>query len=164
MIKKILFGVLLIPEAVSALPYSAEMTLCAHNEIMVASCNLDENKNRTLSFCSDATQKIMFYRFGTASDIELEVVFSDKNPVSRWVDIATYTTFLGFRIDKYTYTLGVPEERFGAKAFLEITKNNETIMTRNCLENSFGEKKLTNTSIFEVDDSKVRNNKFIFPP
>lgn len=106
----------------------------------------------------------MTYRFGTKSKIELDAAFSSKAPISRWVDSATYTTYFGFRRAEYAYVFGVPQETFGAKAFLEVTKENRPHMSSECTDNSFGEKEMDSKAIQEVKDSVVRDNGFVFPP
>lgn len=141
-----------------------DKNLCASSEIMVATCVLNEKKSRTLSFCSSADHKKMHYRVGSKTKLEMDVSFSKKKPMSRWVDIGTYTTYFGFRSMDYAYVLGVPEERFGARAFLEVSKKDKPIMGRTCVTNSFGEKALLNEAMEEVDDRIVRGNHFLFPP
>lgn len=54
--------------------------LCKPNEILVASCSLDEKKNRVVSFCASTGSKVIFYRFGTKSRIELMRVFFNRKP------------------------------------------------------------------------------------
>lgn len=138
--------------------------LCEPDEIMVASCRLDEEKNRILSFCASADSKTMLYRFGTGSTIELMKSFSSENPVFRWVDAATYTTYFGFRSSGHAYVFGVPQETLGAKAFLEVTSLNRPAMTRTCTENSSGRKSIVSEAIKEVADNVVRGSDFLFPP
>jgi hypothetical protein len=139
-------------------------TLCDSDEIMVASCVLNEKKRRVLSFCSSADKKTIVYRFGVEQKIDLINDFSVRSPVSRWIDKWTYTTYLGFRVNEYSYVLGVPQEKYGARAFLEVAKNDVALMDRSCLENSFGEKDLDSEAIMDVEDRIVRDNKFLFPP
>lgn len=138
--------------------------LCEPDEVIVASCRLDEKKNRVLSFCTSADSKTIFYRFGTRSTIELVRGFSSKNPVFRWVDAATYTTYFGFRSSGYAYVFGVPQETLGAKAFLEVTSLNRPVMSRTCTDNSYGRKSIISEAIKEVEDSDVRESGFLFPP
>lgn len=162
-IKK-LVSVFCIVIGLSASSLCAETTLCKTDEIMIASCLLNEKKQRILSLCSSADKLNISYRFGTRSKVELDVIFSNKEPVSRWVDVTTYTTYFGFRLKEYAYVVGIPQERYGATAFLEVTKNDLGIMDRNCVENSFGEKNLRSDAIQDVEDELVRGNKFLFPP
>jgi hypothetical protein len=138
--------------------------LCGFGEVVVASCNSGEIKNRLLSFCGSADNKTIFYRFGTRSTIELIKAFSSKNPVFRWVDAATYTTYFGFRSSGYAYVFGVPQETLGAKAFLEVTSLNRPVMSRTCTDNSYGRKSIVSEAIKEVEDSEVRESGFLFPP
>lgn len=138
--------------------------LCEPDESVVASCRLDDTRNRILSFCASADTKTIFYRFGTRPAIELTKNFSSKNPVFRWVDAATYTTYFGFRSSRYAYVFGVPQETLGAKAFLEVTDLNRPVMTRTCTENSFGEKTIISEAIKEVRGNVVRESVFLFPP
>jgi hypothetical protein len=138
--------------------------LCGSDEIMVASCSLNEKKNRILSFCASADKKTIFYRFGTKSTIELMKSFSIEKPVFRWVDAATYTTYFGFRSSGYSYVFGVPQEVLGARAFLEVTSLNKSVMSRTCTDNSFGRKSIMSEAVRDVEDSMVRGGGFLFPP
>jgi hypothetical protein len=138
--------------------------LCYADEYMIASCRLDEAKSRILSFCAGANNKIIFYRFGTVSMTELTRLCSSENPVFRWIDAATYTTYFGFRSSGYAYVFGVPQETLGAKAFLEVTSLNRSVMSRTCTDNSFGRKTIVSEAVREVEDSVVRGADFLFPP
>jgi hypothetical protein len=138
--------------------------LCEPDEIMIASCNLDEKINRTLSFCASTDNKKILYRFGTKSTIELIKGFSSENPVFRWIDTTTYTTYFGFRSSGYAYAFGVPQETLGAKAFLDVTNLNRPVMTHTCTGNSFGRKSIVSEAIKDIDDNLVRGSGFIFPP
>lgn len=144
--------------------HASEETLCKAKEIMIASCQLDETKTRILSFCSTADKNKVVYRFGKKTNLELKVAFSGANRMWRWLDAATYTTYFGFRKGIYGYSFGVPQETYGAKAFLDITKGGELIRSQNCIDNSFGEKHLLSEAIHDVTDGSVRNNNFLFPP
>jgi hypothetical protein len=143
--------------------YSAESTLCSLDEVVIASCHISA-KNKIVSFCSSSDREKISYRFGVVSKIELEAVFSNNIPLSRWVDVATYTVYLGFKRREYNYVFGVPQETLGAKAFLDVTKGSESIMSAVCTDNSFGEKNLINTAIRDMEDESVRSNGFLFPP
>ena len=157
----VVFLVLLCIHTVSR---GAETNLCTSDEVMIASCHLNEKKSRILSFCASANKKIVNYRFGSSSRVELNVTFSSEAPLSRWVDAATYTVYLGFRRGKYSYVFGVPQETLGAKAFLDVAKDNKDLMSAECTDNSFGEKDLGSEAIHEVADEFVRSNDFLFPP
>lgn len=142
----------------------AETSLCTSDEVMIASCHLKEKKNRTLSFCASSDKKKVSYRFGSNSKVELDTVFSIEGPLSRWVDVVTYTVYFGFRHGRYSYVFGVPQETLGAKAFLDVARDNKNVMSAECTDNSFGEKSLSSEAILEVEDGSIRNNKFLFPP
>lgn len=94
---------------------------------------------------------------------ELNVDFTPKNKLKRWLDIGTYTTYLGFNRGVYSYVLIVPEEKPGAVASLHIKKYGETISTLSCDENSFGDENIKIGSIEDVSDDIVRDNGFKFP-
>lgn len=144
--------------------YGAETSLCTSDEVMVASCHLNEKKNMVLSFCANPDKKTVNYRFGFSSKIELDAVFSSEAPLSRGVDVAAYTVYLGFRRGKYSYFFGVPQEALGAKAFLDVAMNYKDVMSAECTDNSFGEKSSSSKAIQNVEDESVRNNGFLFPP
>lgn len=75
---------------------------------MIASCHLNEKKRRVVSFCAGVNRGVVSRRLGSVSDIELSAVFSNEAPLSRWLDVVTYTVCLGFRRGRYNYTFGVP--------------------------------------------------------
>lgn len=135
-------------------------SLCTEDEKILASCDFNRKK---ISFCADADGKSIHYRYGTSLSTELQVQFTSRKPLSRWVDAATYTTYLGFRQGKYIYLFGIPEERPNANAFLDIYKDNILIKSMSCIGNSLGEKALASGAIRDVDDSVVRGNYFLFP-
>lgn len=142
----------------------AEVSFCKSGEVMVASCNLNEKRNRMISFCADVTKQVISYRFGLSSGVEIDSVFVSEKPLSRWVDAATYTVYLGFRRGGYSYVFGVPQETLGAKAFLKVARDNKNIMNSECTDNSFGEKGFGSEAIQEVSDELVREHCFTFPP
>lgn len=144
--------------------FSAEINLCAPDEIMIASCHLSEKKRRAVSFCASADKSIINYRFGLRPDITMASSFSNAVPLYRWEDAATYTVYLGFREGNYSYVFGVPQETLGARAFLSVAKNNKSSMSLLCINNSFGEKRFKSEAIIDVADNIVRNADFIFPP
>jgi hypothetical protein len=147
--------------AVHPISKGAEATLCSSDEVVIASCHLNERSNRIVSFCASADK--INYRFGSSSKMELIAVFSSEDRLSRWVDRATYTVYLGFERAKYSYVFGVPQETLGAKAFLDVSKHHKNLMSAECTDNSFGEKDLVSQVIQEVEDNFVRDNGFIFP-
>jgi hypothetical protein len=156
----------IVPFFLSQISFAGEADphLCRDREIKIAGCQLAETKARLLSFCATSDRKTIFYRFGSRSNLEMEQIFTSENPLHRWVDKATYTTYLGFRVSAYSYVFGVPQETIGARAFIGVEKNQEEIMSRLCTQNSFGEKQLRSKVIREADDENIRNNNFIFPP
>jgi hypothetical protein len=101
---------------------------------------------------------------GTVDNLEMEAAFSKDKPVARWVDEATYTTYLGFRVSRYGYSFGVPQQVYGAKAFVSITRDDMDLSTKDCGDNSFGDEHVKSVAIREVEDERVRGNRFIFPP
>ena len=143
---------------------AADVDLCSFDEVMVASCHLDDGKSGIVSFCASTSEQIITFRSGSVSNKGSSVVFSEINPISRWVDAATYTVYLGFRLGRYSYVFGVPQETLGAKAFLDVVEDGEDLITEKCTDNSFGQKRLANGAIQEVEDEFVRGNEFMFPP
>lgn len=157
-----------VPALVCLLTLTEENTatageLCHSKEVAIATCQAD-SEDKIFSFCANIPGDDVRYRSGTKSEITYERHFSNKDPLSRWTDLATYTVYLGFRDKEFTYVLAVPEERNGAVAILEILKNNETSKRYRCEDNSFGEKMYSSKSIKDIEDEKVRGNRFIFPP
>ncbi|MGC6373069.1 hypothetical protein [Pseudomonas sp. K2I15] len=96
----------------------AEFSVFASDEVMIASCHLKEKGNKSASFCASSDKEIVNVRLGLGSSVDFNSVFSRAAPLSRWVDAATYTVYLGFRRGEYCYAFGVPQETLGAKAFL----------------------------------------------
>lgn len=143
---------------------ASEDISCVKNETLIAGCHLDEQKQRSVSLCSSADKETITYRFGTPEKDEMTQTFRATRPLFRWVDKATYTTYFGFRTGEYGYVVGVPQQTFGAKAFLEVLKLNKTIMSKTCTANSFGSERLKNVAIKELDDGSVRAQHFSFPP
>ncbi|MBT8765825.1 hypothetical protein [Metapseudomonas boanensis] len=148
----------------ASVAFGKDADLCDANEIMIASCFFDEPQRRILSICADKGGEEIFYRFGRKDKVELSTAFSRNKKISRWIDLGTYTTYFGFRVGKYSYIFGIPEEAYGAKAFLKVKKNQDEIMSRECTENTFGEKLMAAPSINDVDDEIIRDSGFIFPP
>ncbi|WP_223515943.1 hypothetical protein [Pseudomonas sp. GL-R-26] len=162
--KKIIKHYLLFVCCVSANVYACEVDLCKADEMVIASCRLSEAKGRVVSFCASANKKTISYRVGSNSDLEMNIQFSNKKPVSRWLDVGTYTTYFGFRRAAYSYVLGVPQESLGARAFLEVAKNDKILTSVDCVDNSYGEKNIDSEAIINVQDDLVRSNGFLFPP
>lgn len=143
--------------------FNVYSTECNTNDVLIASCNLSGKTKRVAIFCADEKTDTVYYTFKKGNTPELTVNFSEKRKLKRWVDQGTYTTYFGFTRGEYSYVMGVPEERPGATAFLDIKKGGETISSKECDSNSFGEKDVKNSSIEDVLDSSVRNNSFKFP-
>jgi hypothetical protein len=140
-----------------------EPNFCNESEILIAGCVLHEPRARSVSLCAASDRKTISYTFGTADKKELEHTFSRQRPLHRWMDTATYTTYLGFRISEYSYVFGIPSERYGVVAFLDVSRGSQRLMTKLCTQNSFGEGQLNSEAVREIDDASVRNNGFIFP-
>ncbi len=136
---------------------------CANNEILIASCTLSGKVTRVAKFCADPQSDTIKYTFKKGGASELTVDFNSHNKLKRWVDLGTYTTYLGFSRGEYSYVLSVPEERLGAVAQLDVKKNNKIISSKQCDSNSFGEEGVKINSIEDVQDSSVRGNGFKFP-
>lgn len=155
--KKIVFicAVMLVPHS-----FADE---CNADEIMVASCNLPGKVQRLAVFCAKKNNDTVRYSFKKNNVTELSIDFSSKNKMKRWVDLGTYSTYLGFNKGAYSYVLIVPEERLDAVALLQISKNGGKISTRRCGSNSFGEKHIKRRSIEDVPDENVRDHGFKFP-
>lgn len=141
-----------------------ERGLCSAAEINVASC--ETTKGKFASICA-AQGGLVYYKFGSYSRVELDVEFSAKKTIFRWVDLNTYITFFGFNRGGYSYVFGVPQETLGATAFLIVRKAGERFSydeTFTCISNSFGEKNLRSKAIHDVEDESVRRGGFLFPP
>jgi len=136
--------------------------VCDFGETVVELCNLTGKINSTVVFCANGDQEVR-YLFKKNDSVELEVDFDATNKLKRWMDLGTYTTYFGFNKGGYSYVLGVPEEKLGAVAFLDVKKNGKIISSKECSSNSFGEKNVQNKSIEDVLDSSVKDNAFRFP-
>lgn len=135
---------------------------CDFNETLLASCDFPGGR-RAAVFCASSYKNESRYFLKNGDVIELEVKFNGKNKLKRWLDLGTYTTYLGFNKECYSYVIGIPEEKPDAVAFFDIKKNGRVISTKKCSSNSFGEKKFKNNSIDDVLDGVVRDNGFKFP-
>jgi hypothetical protein len=155
--RKIILAVLLIST------FHAHSSECNTNETLIASCSLSGKVQRVAAFCANKKDNTLYYTFKNKSVAELVVHFNSGNKLKRWVDLGTYTTYFGFNQGAYSYVLGVPEERPGVSAFLDVKKNGSTVSSKKCDSNSFGEKDIKNNSIEDVLDSSVRDNGFKFP-
>ncbi len=145
---------------------SAEKDLCLLDEVKVAGC--ETTKNRFASICSSKSGGRVSYRFGRLSKVELDVLFREGREIFRWVDLNTYITFFGFSNGGYSYVFGVPQETYGARAYLHVQKTGSVFTygdTLMCLSNSFGEKMFQGGAIVDVSDESVRTDRgLIFPP
>lgn len=143
--------------------YAHDNDLCRPDEAIIANCEVINSK-KIASICGQKQRDTISYRFGTRSRTELERTFTRNNPLYRWKDATTYTTYFGFRISDYAYVIGVPEERNLATAFVYIEKKDLEIASIHCAKNSFGEKDFQSNMINDRSDDEVRKNHFIFPP
>lgn len=151
----------------SVVAESNDENLCKSSEIEVASCQLEGRYKKIISICASEQKELVSYYFGTKNKIELNVEFSSGSKIYRWRDAATYVTFIGFNRNEYSYVFGIPQETFGAKAFLLVKKSKDPLdfnSPRLCTSNSFGEKSLQSSAIEDVDDKTVRSEGFLFPP
>lgn len=136
---------------------------CASNEILIASCTLSGKLKRMAIFCADPQSDTIKYTFKKGNASELIVDFNYQKKLKRWVDLGTYTTYLGFNRGEYSYVLSVPEERPGVVAQLDVKRKNKIISSKQCDSNSFGEANIKMNSIEDVKDGAVRDNGFLFP-
>lgn len=137
---------------------------CPSGQKLIAECTLPGKIERRALICYTLEKPIsLTYYFKKNGHVDLEVNFSDKNKLKRWVDDATYTRYFGFHRGSYSYTIGVPQETPGALAFLDIKKAGALLSTTDCLSNSFGEKDIAHPYIENIPDIKVRENNFKFP-
>ncbi|MDQ9206502.1 hypothetical protein QBS70_20820 [Cronobacter sakazakii] len=95
--------------------------VCNDEEKLVASCDLPGKTSRTAAFCAGKNNEVIYY-FKESRAIKFKIKFNPERKLKRWLDLGTYTTYFGFNNASYTYVLGVPEEKPGALAFLEIKK------------------------------------------
>lgn len=135
---------------------------CNTDEKLVAFCDLAGEPKRSAAICANEKQGVSYY-FKQGNTVELKVDFNSNRKLKRWVDLGTYTVYFGFNNGVYSYTLGVPEERPGALAFMDVKKEGITISSHECSSNSFGETNIKSNSIENVSDSSVRDNGFKFP-
>lgn len=136
---------------------------CDMDEILIASCDLSGKVSRKATFCANKKNDTIKYTFSKGGASELIVNFNAKEKLKRWVDLGTYTTYLGFNQGHYSYILSIPEERPGVVAQLDVKKNGKLISAKQCDSNSFGEKDIKMKGIEDVLDSSVRDNAFKFP-
>ena len=155
--KKILISIIFL------FSISARAMECKTNEILIASCNLSGKTSSYAAICAHKDSHEIYYVFQKKSTPELVVNFSKNKKLSRWVDLGTYTTYFGFKQGSYSYIIGIPEERPGAVAFMDIKKDGVKISSIDCNSNSFGDKNIKSISIKDISDDFVRSNRFEFP-
>lgn len=146
----------------SSLAASDESLCGAEKEI--ASCSIHK-EGLMVSLCAKPTGEVAYYE-ADSSGIHKRYIFSSDLPLYRWLD-KSYTTYFGFDDQGKSHILAVPEERFGAKAFLiekEAGINIGLGIFKTCDANSFGEKDLKNPVIVEVPDDFMSQSESIFPP
>lgn len=143
--------------------FNAYSDECNVGEVLVASCVLPGKTQRVAVFCANKKNNTVYYFFRKGAVKNLTVNFNVSSKLKRWLDQGTYTTYFGFKRGGYSYVLGVPEESPGALAFLDVKKDGVTITSKECNENSFGEKDIKSNAIEDVPDSSVRDNGFKFP-
>lgn len=136
---------------------------CKTNEVLIASCDLPGKTPRSAIFCANENFNSVQYIFARDRKPELVVNFNQKNKLKRWLDLWTYSTYLGFSKGAYSYVLVIPEERPDAVALLEVSKDGRKKSRLRCGANSFGEKNIKSLSIEDVPDSIIINNGFQFP-
>lgn len=142
----------------------ATESLCGLGRDIIFTCRLDDGKGGIVSLCKGSDPLTVDYLQGTEKGVESKAVFGRDEPIFRWVDDATYTTYFGFKRSGRSYVFGNPQEAFGAKAFLEVSKSGGLVETVRCHDNSFGEKEFDSPAISDVADEVVRGGGFEFPP
>ena len=128
-------------------------SLCIAGEIPVVSCEIDEPQSRIVSICGSADSQSAVYRFGKKDKVELSKHFTSKEPLRRTLIYSAYTTYFHFKNDGYRYIIGVPEEAYGVRTFIDIVSLNSSINTKECTTNSFEEKKLVSAAIVDLEES-----------
>lgn len=147
----------------------SEPTLCKSFEVNVVSCEVEGRKKKVISICAGSSDNgrtfdNIRYLFGQKNNIQLEYSVKQNNTKSkmyRGVDNGTFTTYFGFKNGEYFYVIGVPEERYGAKAFLNIFKNNEIITSLQCKTNSFGMKNIQSNLLTTVDGNELADGNVV---
>lgn len=79
-------------------------------------------QKKVAMFCANNNVVRYLFRDINNGNAELEVKFNAQNKLKRWLDLGTYTTYFGFNNGAYSYVLGVPEEKPGVVAFLDVKK------------------------------------------
>lgn len=130
-------------------------SLCIAGEIPVVSCKINEPQTRIVSICGSTDSQNAVYRFGKKNKVELSKHFTSREPLKRTLVYSAYTTYFHFKNDGYRYIIGVPEEAYGVKAFIDIVSPNGSTNTKECTTNSFAEKKLVSPAIIDLEESKA---------
>lgn len=120
---------------------------CKTDETLIASCNLSGKVSRSAFFCVSKTSDLIRYTFERDHKPELVVNFNPKDKLKRWLDLGTYSTYLGFKKSTYSYVLIIPEERPEAVALMDVSRNGRRISRSRCNANSFGKKDIKSNSI-----------------
>lgn len=130
-------------------------SLCIAGEIPVVSCEIDEPQSRIVSICGSTDSQSVVYRFGKKDKVELSKNFTSKEPLKRTLVDSAYTTYFHFKNDGYRYIIGVPEEAYGVRTFIDIVSPNSSTNTKECTTNSFKEKKLLSSAIMDLEESEA---------
>ena len=130
-------------------------SLCIAGEIPVVSCEINEPQTRIVSICGSTDSQSAVYRFGKKDKVELSKHFTSREPLKRTLVYSAYTTYFHFKNDGYRYIIGVPEEAYGVRAFIDIVSPNGSTNTKECTTNSFAEKKLVSPAIIDLEESKA---------
>jgi hypothetical protein len=134
---------------------------CYSGEIEVVSCTVRHNK-KLLSICGGRDRSYVFYRFRKREKLELEVEFSAANQIVRWVQPRNLVTFFSFDRGGYSYTVGVPQETFGARAYYFVRRVGEPIDFNApiyCTSNSLGDKNWRSDAIADLDSASLEDEK-----
>lgn len=130
-------------------------SLCIADEIPVVSCEIDEPQSRVVSICGSADSQSAIYRFGKKDKVELSKKFTSREPLKRTLVYSAYTTYFDFENNGYRYIISVPEEAYGVRAFIDVVSPNGSTNTKECINNSFEEKKLVSSAIIDLDESEA---------
>jgi hypothetical protein len=147
-----------------------EPTLCNEQEKILLTCGIQNSEN-IVSICAanlktSNNSNYIEYRYGTKNKIQLiyKVVEKNKNTLYRYTDSANYTTYFGFNNKGYSYSIGVPQETYGAKVFLTIQQGDKIFSNKQCNTNSFGEKLFKSSLITDISSDTIEKSGYIFPP
>lgn len=135
-------------------------SLCLEQENIVASCQLNEVKKRKISICYSSLKEKAFYRIGKdINNLEMTKEFTKNEPLIRWLNLGTYTTYFGFKNGTYYYQIA-DSDRVGQKPFLTVTdKSGKELLDKTCSDISEGNKKFKSNVIVDVDNDVVLNSK-----